>query len=103
MTDKISKHDVLTIERKIVTIRDQKVILDRDLAMLYGVPTFRFNEAIKCNLKRFPGDFMFQLTSGEFASLTSHFAMSNPGRGRWIFGDNLQAMKTLLEMKKKGK
>jgi hypothetical protein len=65
----------------ILTIRGQKVILDRDLAALYGVPTFRFNEAVKRNRKRFPGDFMFQLTSEELAALTSQIAMSKIGRG----------------------
>ena len=69
------------IEKSILLIRGQKVILDRDLASLYGVPTYRFNEAIKRNRRRFPNDFMFQLTSEEFSGLTSHFAMSKPGRG----------------------
>jgi hypothetical protein len=55
--------------------------LDRDLAALYGVPTFRFNEAVKRNRSRFPEDFMFQLTREEVASLTSQFAMSKSGRG----------------------
>jgi len=81
MTDKTSKHHTPAIEPRIVTSRGQKVILDRDLAALYGIPTFRFNEAVKRNRKRFPGDFMFQLTAGESAALTSHFAMSKPGRG----------------------
>jgi phage regulator Rha-like protein len=52
-----------------------------DLAALYGVPTFRFNEAVKRNRNRFPEDFMFQLTSDEAACLTSQFAMSKSGRG----------------------
>jgi hypothetical protein len=69
------------IDNMILTVRGQKVILDRDLAALYGVPTFRFNEAVKRNRKRFPGDFMFQLTTEELAPLTSQFAMSNIGRG----------------------
>ena len=50
--------------------------MDRDLAALYGIPTFRFNEAVKRNQKRFPGDFMFQLTAAEYAVLTSQTAMS---------------------------
>ena len=50
-------------------------------AALYGIPTFRFNEAVKRNQKRFPDDFMFQLTAQEYAVLTSQFAMSKPGRG----------------------
>jgi hypothetical protein len=64
------------IDNLIREIRGQKVILDSDLAALYGVPTFRFNEAIKRNRHRFPTDFMFQLTREEFDSLTSQIAMS---------------------------
>lgn len=56
-------------------------MLDSDLAVLYGVPTFRLNEQVKRNRKRFPEDFMFQLTGAEAAALTSQFAMSNNGRG----------------------
>ena len=56
-------------------------MLDSDLAKIYGVPTFRFNEAIKRNRHRFPADFMFQLTREEFDSLTSQIAMSKAGRG----------------------
>ena len=70
--------DITTL---IVTVRGKRVILDRDLAALYGVPTFRFNEAVKRNRNRFPEDFMFQLTRDEVASLTSQFAMSKFGRG----------------------
>ena len=58
-------------------VRGQRVILDTDLASLYGVPTFRFNEAVKRNLDRFPSDFMFGLTQSEWKSLTSQFAMLN--------------------------
>ena len=58
------------------TIRGVRVMLDRDLAKIYGVPTFRFNEAIKRNRHRFPTDFMFQLTREEFDSLRSQIAMS---------------------------
>jgi hypothetical protein len=54
------------IDRMIRTIRGMRVMLDRDLAKIYGVPTFRFNEAIKRNRHRFPTDFMFQLTRAEF-------------------------------------
>ena len=58
-----------------MNIRSQKVILDADLAELYGVPTFRFNEAFKRNRERFPLDFAFQLTTAEFASLRSQDAV----------------------------
>jgi hypothetical protein len=70
--------DITTL---IVTVRGQRVILDRDLAALYGVPTFRFNEAVKRNRSRFPEDFMFQLAREEVASLTSQIAMSKSRRG----------------------
>jgi hypothetical protein len=68
------------IERRIYFIRAQKVMLDSDLAQLYDVPAFRLNEAVKRKVKRFPADFMFQLTKQERA-LTSQFAMSKNGRG----------------------
>jgi predicted amino acid-binding ACT domain protein len=64
------------IDEMIRTIRGTRVILDSDLAKIYGVPTFRFNEAIKRNRHRFPEDFMFQLTREEFNSLKSQIAMS---------------------------
>ena len=56
-------------------------MLDRDLAALYGVQTFRLNEAVKRNRGRFPEDFMFRLSAEEAAFLTSQIAMSKPGRG----------------------
>ena len=58
------------IEKKIYVIRHQKVMLDSDLAQLYGVETFNLNKAVKRNNERFPEDFMFQLTKGEAESLT---------------------------------
>jgi hypothetical protein len=64
------------IDGMIRAIRGTRVMLDRDLAKIYGVPTFRFNEAIKRNRHRFPPDFMFQLTREEFDSLKSQIAMS---------------------------
>jgi len=66
------------IDEMIRTIRGVRVMLDRDLAKIYGVPTFRFNEAIKRNRHRFPPDFMFQLTREEFDFLKSQIAMSKP-------------------------
>ena len=58
-----------SITQRIVVVRGQKVLLDADLAALYGVPTKRFNEQVKRNLDRFPADFMFQLNEDEFAAL----------------------------------
>lgn len=70
---------------RIADIRGQRVIVDADLAALYGVETKRFNEAVKRNLARFPVDFMFTLTPEEFEALRSQFATSNtpdtPTRG----------------------
>ncbi|UCE20514.1 MAG: ORF6N domain-containing protein [Gemmatimonadota bacterium] len=71
----------LDIEPLIHTIRDQKVILDSDLAAIYGVPTYRFNEAVNRTHNRFPSYFMFQLNSQELTTLTSQNAMSKTGRG----------------------
>ena len=71
-----------SIEPLIRTIRDQKVILDRDLARIYGVPAKRLNEQVKRNLERFPPDFMFQLTAEEFDSLRSQIATLKLGRGQ---------------------
>jgi len=70
--------DVPRLDELIREVRGQKVILDTDLARIYGIPTFRFNEAIKRNRERFPDDFMFRLTPAEFAALTSQFAITKP-------------------------
>jgi hypothetical protein len=68
------------IENVIYVIRGERVILDSDLAELYGVETRRLNEQVKRNGGRFPQDFMFQLSPGEFEDLKSHFATS---RSAW--------------------
>jgi hypothetical protein len=69
------------VHQLICTVRGHRIILDTDLARIYGVPTFRLNEAVKRNRRRFPEDFLFQLTGEEHAALTSQSAMSKPGRG----------------------
>lgn len=68
------------IEQSIFLIRGQKVMLDTVLSRLYGVPTKSLNLAVKRNLKRFPEDFMFQLTAEEFGVLRFHLETSK-GRG----------------------
>ena len=82
-SDKLIK--ILTdgeLVEKIFIIRGQKVMPDKDLAEMYGVPTFRLNQAVKRNRTRFPPDFMFQLTSEEFKGLISQIAISKKdGRG----------------------
>ncbi len=70
------------IEPLIKTIRGQKVILDNDLARLYGVATKRLNEQVRRNIERFPDDFLFQLTEADSESLRSQFATLKTGRGR---------------------
>ncbi len=72
--------DLIPIERiesKILVIREQKVLLDRDLAQLYDVETRRLVEQVKRNIKRFPAEFMFQMSKEEFENWRSQIAMSN--------------------------
>jgi len=69
------------IENRILLIRGHKILLDMDLAILYGVSTFNLNKSVKRNMDRFPEDFMFQLTKEEFDSLRFHFGISKKGRG----------------------
>jgi len=70
-------NEIQTIQSKIYEIRGQRVMLDFDLAAMYGVETRRLNEQVKRNIERFPEDFMFQLTKGEFEILKSQIATSN--------------------------
>lgn len=70
------------ISDKIYFIRDTKVMLDKDLAKLYGVLTGNLNKAVKRNIKRFPSDFMFQLTKEEFENLIFQIGTSNWGGTR---------------------
>jgi hypothetical protein len=75
------------IEQKIYVIRGERVMLDSDLAKIYGVTTKVFNQAVKRNLKRFPEDFMFQLTAEEFENLRSQIvtsSLSNYGGRRYL-------------------
>ena len=70
------------ITERIFIVRGQKVILDADLADLYGVETRRLNEQVRRNRARFPEDFIFELTAEEFANLMSQFATSSWGGRR---------------------
>lgn len=79
--DKQTFVSVQLIERQIFLIRSHKVMIDVDLARLYYVTTYRLNEAVKRNRRRFPSDFMFQLSKKEAEFLTSQFAISKKGRG----------------------
>ncbi len=70
------------IESKIFNVRGKRVMLDKDLAVLYKVETRRLNEQVSRNKERFPADFMFQLTLQEIKNLKSHFAISSWGGRR---------------------
>src|SRR5277367_5508165 len=70
-----------SIEHRIYFIREHRVMLDSDLAKLYGVTTFNLNKAVRRNLKRFPSDFMFRLTPRDYSALIFQIGISNKGRG----------------------
>ncbi|MCL2331642.1 MAG: ORF6N domain-containing protein [Proteobacteria bacterium] len=74
-------HEPVVIPNYIHTIRGASVMLDSDLAMMYGVEVKRINEAVKRNPERFPSDFMFQLTEPEYDNLRSQFATSSLEHG----------------------
>jgi hypothetical protein len=80
------------IENLILTVRGQRVMLDSDLARIYGVSTMRLNEQFKRNRDRFPKDFAFQLTQQEFTNLISQIAISSSHGGRrklpWVFTEH---------------
>jgi hypothetical protein len=76
-----SPREIQTVENTIHLVRGQRVMLDSDLAAIYGVSTTRLNEQFRRNKKRFPSDFAFQLTREEFTALISQFAISKKGRG----------------------
>jgi hypothetical protein len=77
MTEKLARYNSQVLEPVILTIRGQKVVLDMELARIYGVTTKVFNQAVKRNKRKFPADFMFRLTLEEFEGLRSQFATSN--------------------------
>ena len=76
--------EIALIHQKIYELREQKVMLDFDLAELYETETKRLKEAVKRNIDRFPADFMFELTNDVFKSLRSQFATSNRGGNRYL-------------------
>src|SRR3989338_10937647 len=80
MTEKLQKNSLMPSEKilsEILFIRGKKVMLDKDLALLYQVETGSLNRAVKRNLERFPSDFMFQLTKSELQNLRYQFGISN--------------------------
>ncbi len=96
MSEKPAEYSAHTIESRILTLRGQKVILDTDLASIYGVLTRRLNEQVRRNKGRFPPDFAFQLNLQEMNNLKSQFATSSlavPGHGGkrkipWVFTEH---------------
>ncbi|MFZ4715782.1 MAG: ORF6N domain-containing protein [Bacteriovoracaceae bacterium] len=77
----MSENNITKIEKMIYVIRDQKVMLDSDLAELYGVETKALNQAVKRNIKRFPEDFMFRLSENEYDNLKSQIVTSSENWG----------------------
>jgi len=73
------------IASSILVVRGHRVLLDADLAALYGVTTRRLNEQVRRNCERFPEDFVFQLSQDGHEALRSQFATSNAGRGGWRY------------------
>jgi hypothetical protein len=82
MKEKPIHHNAERLESLIFTIRGQRVIMDADLAHIYGVPTRRLNEQVRRNADRFPDDFMFQLSEQEVTNLKSQIATSSSERIR---------------------
>lgn len=81
MSNELIKIPVERIEQKIIEVRGERVLLDSDLAEIYGVETKMFTRAVRRNFDRFPDDFMFQLDADEFETLRRQFGTSKPGRG----------------------
>lgn len=76
--------NLATIDNKIFMLRNQKVMFDFDLALLYEIETKRLKEAVRRNTERFPEDFMFELTKEEFDNLRTQFATSSYGGTRYM-------------------
>ena len=83
LTNNDMEQNLEPIRSKIYEIRGQRVMLDRDLAELYGVTTGNLNKAVKRNIRRFPPDFMFQLTKEEWDSLRFQIGILEVGRGQY--------------------
>ena len=91
----VSQDSLTQIESLIHTIRDRQVMLDQDLAALYGVETRRLNEQVRRNIERFPQDFMFQLSPTEFRDMRSQAATATDTDNQTIMGMSSQFATTL--------
>lgn len=99
MNDIIKNEDLLAlVKSKIYTIRGQKVMLDFDLADMYGVKTGRLNEQVKRNIERFPEDFMFQLTKGEMEILRSQILRGAKRQSQVVTANDLISQNATSKM-----
>jgi hypothetical protein len=96
MKDKMP--DAKPLQTLILTLRGQKVLVDADLAAIYGVPTKRLNEQVKRNADRFPTDFVFQLNAAEMAALRSQFATLNAQQTDFQYDGALRSQFVTLKM-----
>ncbi|GMN08441.1 hypothetical protein MTsPCn5_38300 [Croceitalea sp. MTPC5] len=87
--------ELQSIQNRIYEIRGQKVLLDFDLAELYGTETKRLKEAVRRNIDRFPLDFMFELTSEEYKTLRTQFATLE----KMVVGNSVNTVRSLLPNK----
>jgi hypothetical protein len=95
---------IIDFEDLIHEVREQKIILDTDLARIYGVTAKRLNEQVKRNQQRFPADFVFQLTAEEANSLRSQFATSSGGnRSQFATASSESAVRSQIATLKKGR
>src|SRR4030043_1789315 len=85
MTERLARYNSQALEPVILTIRGQKVVLDMELARIYGATTKVFNQAVKRNRRKFPVDFMFRLTVEEYENLRSQIVTSRHGPNRSLF------------------
>ena len=97
----IGLEEPLLSRLRVLRVREESVLLDSDLAMLYGAETRAFNQTIKRNSRRFPHDFAFQLTSKEYTGLISQIVTSKRGRGGrrklpWVFTEHGAIMAATL-------
>ena len=88
------ENKLMPIQDMIYEVREQKVMLDSDLAALYEVPTHRLNEAVKRNIKRFPLDFMFQLTGEEWGILRSQIVTSRKDASNLISQNAISSLRS---------
>jgi hypothetical protein len=90
MTERLARYNTQALEPVILTIRGQKVVLDMELARIYGVTTKVFNQAVKRNKRKFPADFMFRLTLEEYENLRSQIVTSRftPNRSQIVTGSH---------------